>query len=84
MTSGLLLPIACELYAHPEPDDCRRTFQAGKRGVMLGSLGIEQAIHLGAAGLEPFSHLAFGDVLLPHSGGKLESRYVDRLGSSEG
>ena len=47
-------------------------------------LGIEQAIHLGAAGLEPFGHLAFGDVLLPHSGGKLESRYVDRLGRSEG
>ena len=41
------------------PDDCRRSAQAGKRGIVIW---IEQAIHLGAAGLESFGHLFSGDV----------------------
>ena len=41
---------------------------------------IEQAIHLGAAGLEPFGHLFSGDVFLAHGFGQQGRRLVDRRG----
>ena len=53
-----------QLDTHSQPDDCRRPFQAGKRGVVVW---IEQPIHLGAAGLELRGHFGLGDILLLHS-----------------
>ena len=61
------------------PDDCRRSVQAGKRGIVIW---IEQAIHLGAAGLEPFGHLFSGDVFLAHGFGQQGRCLVDRWGDS--
>ena len=43
---------------------------------------IEQAIHLGEAGLEPFGHLFSGDVFLAHGFGQQGRRLVDRRGDS--
>ena len=45
-------------------------------------LGVEDAIHLGAAGFEPFGHFTFGDMLSLHRGGKLAGCFVDRQGDS--
>ena len=66
-----------ERQFHLSPDDCRRSDQAGKRGIVIW---IEQAIHLGAAGLEPFGHLFSGDVFLAHGFGQQGRGLVDRRG----
>ena len=68
-----------ERQFHLSPDDCRRSDQAGKRGVVIW---IEQAIHLGEAGLELFGHLFSGDVFLAHGFGQQGRCLVDRRGDS--